>query len=194
MNLGLFNELLEALERVGQHIMAAARLPKKRRAELLEVLSDTYEMLDRVLLMVIGRIGRVLDRAERGAREEFAVELSKLAWDSEWLDATREMSISSGLRRMHAELRRAPSRLLSRAAVDDWDALKELMERTMDDEGGLAEEIGRMLMTLSASGSQASASDEDFSRAQNALSDARSSLENERRRLIRAEVKIYDVL
>ena len=66
MNLGLFNELLEALERVGQHIMAAARLPKKRRAELLQVLSDTYEMLDRVLLMVIGRIGRVLDRAERG--------------------------------------------------------------------------------------------------------------------------------
>ena len=95
---------------------------------------------------------------------------------------------------MHAELRRAPSRLLSRAAVADWDALKELMERTMDDEGGLAEEIGRMLMTLSASGSQASASDEDFSRARNALSDARSSLENERRRLIRAEVKIYDVL
>ncbi len=94
MNLGLFNELLEALERVGQHIMTAARLPKKRRAELLQVLSDTYEMLDRVLLMVIGRIGRVLDRAERGAREEFAVELSKLAWDSEWLDATREMSIS----------------------------------------------------------------------------------------------------
>jgi len=190
----LLSELLDALERVGQYVLTAARLPKKRRDELLDVMSKTYEVLDRVLLMVIGRIGRVIDRAERGARDEFASELSNLGWYEEWLDSSREMSLSSGLRRMHAEMRRAPTRLFTRKAVKDWDALQEMMERTMDDEGGLAEQIALMLTGLSRSAERARTSDEDFHDAWAQLTAAREALQNERKRLIKAETKIYSVL
>lgn len=190
----LIKELLDALERVGQYVLTAARLPRKRREELLKVLSATYEVLDRVLLMVIGRIGRVIDRAEQGDRAEFASELANLGWYEEWLHSTREMSLSSGLRRMHAELRRAPTRLFTRKAVKDWEALKEIMERTMDDEGGLAEQIALMLTGLSQSAEKARSSDEGFHEAWDQLTAAREALQNERKRLLKAETDIYAVL
>jgi hypothetical protein len=194
VRLALISDLIDALERVGQHILTAARLPRKRRDELLQVLSQTYELLDRVLLMVIGRIGRVIDRAERDAREDFASELSKLGWDEEWLQSTREFSLSSGLRRMHAEMARAPTRLLSRKAVRDWDELKEIMTNTMDDEGGLVEKITIVLEELSGYADGARASEEGFRAAWDKLRAARQAIENERRRLIAAETKIYSVL
>lgn len=190
----LFKDIFDTLERLGQHIVAVARLPKKRRGELLAVLSETYQLLDRVLLMVIGRIGRVVDRAERGERENFVSELSKLEWDQEWLHSEREMSISSGLRKMHAEMERAPSQLLSRAAVKDWEALKEIMSTAMVNEGGLAQEIALMLGNVARLSDDARISDEGFSHALTELNSARESLENERKRLIKAEVQIYSVL
>jgi hypothetical protein len=169
-------------------------LSKKRRDELLKVLTDTYELLDRVLLMVIGRIGRVIDRAERDARDEFARELSHLRWDEQWLQSTREMSLSSGLRRMHAEMERAPSRFLNRRAFRDWEALKAILEETIHDEHGLAEQIGRELGELSRNAKRARSSDEGFHEAWAQLTATREAFENERKRLIKNETGIYDVL
>jgi hypothetical protein len=194
LEINLLSDLLDALERVGKHVATAARLPKKRRNELLDVLDKTYEVADRVLLMVIGRIGRVIDRAERDAQGDFASELSQLGWSEDWLGSSRELSLSSGLRRVHAEMERAPTRFLSRRAVRDWDELKRIMEQTMDDEGGLAEEIGKRLIELSRHADAARSSDEGFRAAWAELSSAREAFESERRRLITAEAKIYSVV
>jgi hypothetical protein len=194
LEIKLLSDLLDALDRVGQYVVTAARLSKKRRSELVEVLSDTYEVLDRVLLMVIGLITRVIDRAERDARDDFATELSKLGYYEEVLEGTREMSLSSGLRRVHAELRRAPTQFLSRRAVKDWDGLTEIMKQTMDDEGGLSEQIASMLLDLSNQAEQARSSDQGFHGAWAELKATREALMNERRRLIKAETKIYSVL
>jgi hypothetical protein len=194
VRLALVNDLLDAIERVAQHVLTAARLPKKRRDELLHVLSETYKLLDSVLLMVINGMTRVIDRAERGEQEEFARELSKLRWGEEWLERTREMSLSSGLRRMHAEMKRGPTRLLSRKAVKDWDALKHLMDRTMLHEDGLAHELSALLGELSSHAEDARASEEGFSHAWSELREAREALDLERQRLIAAEVGIYKVL
>jgi hypothetical protein len=123
----LFTDILGALRSLTQDVLTLAQLPRKRRDELLGILSETYELLDRTLLMVIGRVGRVLERAERGARDDFAHELAELQWDEEWLASTREMSLSSALRRLHPEMETRVTGLPGRKAVKDWKALSEIM-------------------------------------------------------------------
>jgi uncharacterized Zn finger protein len=189
-----FTDLLDALRDLTQDVLAIAQLPRKRRDEVLTVLSETYQLLDRTLLMVIGRIGRVLDRAERDAREEFAHDLSELQWDEKWLASTRELSLSSGLRRLHREMERAVTGLAARKAVKDWKTLSRIMDSTMHDEIGLAQQISADLSGLSRFAEGARTSDEGFARAQVELATTREALEGQRKRLILDESKIYAVL
>lgn len=99
-----------------------------------------------------------------------------------------------GLRRMHAEMQRRPSRAFSRAAVRDWDALTTLIDGSFGNEEDLSKEIADVLGELSGYAEGARSSEEGFSRALDELRAAREALEIERRRLIGDEPRVYDAL
>jgi hypothetical protein len=186
-----FTDILDALERVAKDVRALTKLPKQRRDELLNSLTSAYTVVDGALLLVITRLGKLLERADRGDQNEFASELGRLDLIPEWLQIERDMSLCSSLRRTQAEMRRFFPSLASQAAVLDWQAVDAQMQAMLSGELQLAEYISNRLRVLSASANAARSSQAEFDRARGEVEKASRDLNAERRRLILAESELY---
>lgn len=186
----LISQVLDALERMGVHLARLARLPKKRRAEVRTILNDTYKLLDAALIMVIGAVTRVIDRGNRNRRDEFEALLDNLPWEKDWLERTRDFSMSGSIRDLHSEMQRVPRRLFDKRALEDWQTLEALVSQLMHDEIGLAEEITRRLVAVSKLAVEAKRSEEGFARAMTDLREARSAFDAVREQLIRDNARL----
>lgn len=193
ITLSFFNDLLVAIEKLAADVQKAANLPQQHRDKLREALESAYSTIDAALILVITRLGKIVERADRGATAEFSQELMRLTWDQEWLELESKLSLCSTLRRTKAEMSRLLPRTVSRLVVRDRRALDAQIDAILSNEYQLATYISARLTGL-ADQASAAASAAGFDNARNDVQATLTSLQAERRRLIQDEANLYRVI
>ncbi len=116
-------DLLNALDKVVIGIKSLMNLPENERNKYYQTMSDTHKLIDTTLVMVILRLGDVLELQP----DEFLIEVTRLNNFDEWYRVERELRLCSQLRRLRNTTERIRHKLTGKIAVKDWDGLLEQM-------------------------------------------------------------------
>jgi hypothetical protein len=188
MQIKLFSDLIEALEKITNALRGAASLPKAERERYRQTMAENYRLIDTTLNMIIPRLGDILLPANAPI---FIQEVIKLDNYGDWMRAEREFRLCQSLRAALSELKRFSGQLKAAVSVNDVDALIALMEGTTATEGEVAGFIGNCFQRLANSARTGTAGE---TMLRQDVSDFRDALLAERQRLIRNEIELYSVV
>ena len=184
----LFSDFEAALRQAAIDVAALANIPKKQRRQYLETISDAYRLMDTTLSLVINRVTELVNDAHEGKLLRYKV--GELAYYQPWLDAERHLRLCDNLRFTGREMRSIPGHVAGRFSTHDWEALRELFETFTEGEAALARKIAATMDEVAARAGAAATDTEVLE----ALQEARSDLQAERRRLIEAELAASELV
>lgn len=191
--MGLFSDLISMLEQIAKDVAGLAKIPMKERKEVLELLDQTYSLLDQANLLVMIRLNDVLLEG-RTDQEKLGNELRRLANDKEWLKIERDVRLCSSLSQASIEWKRWSKRLPQEIALSDRGGFRFLVDDILEGERALADFIGKTLETLSGMADEAEESVDKQAEALDAVRAMRDVLRGERRRLIEAQIASYALI
>jgi hypothetical protein len=187
MEIKLFTDLINALDKVVKGLKAIADQPREERDMYRATLDETFQLIDAALSMVIIRLGDVALK-EGG---DFIDEVYRLESFDGWIETERSFRICMSLRSALDETQRARTRLAGQISVADWDRLIDHMDQILRTEGELANFISRSLDKLARYPDKSGVSEQDV---RNKVRAFRAALIKERQRLIRQEIKLYEII
>src|SRR5690349_13693849 len=125
MELKLFTDLIDAIEKSINALSKISNLPKDTRDQLRTTFEETFKLLDTSLNMVTIRISEIL-RMEKAT--EFKKEIKQLNNDVGWTQAEREFRLCKSLRHTVNETQRLKQKILKFVSVQNWTAMQNQME------------------------------------------------------------------
>jgi hypothetical protein len=134
MELKLFADLIDALDKIARGLKAAANFPKDQRDRYRQTMDETYRLIDTALNMVIIRLGDIMLCSDK----EFVEEVGKLDNYSDWMRAEREFRLCKSLRAALSETEKLRQELIGKIITKDWDALCNEMRNALTTEQELA--------------------------------------------------------
>jgi hypothetical protein len=190
MEVKIFTDVIDALQKVGEAIISIKNIPKAQRKRISLAVEESFTLLNSAINLVLHRLGDLLSE---DSRSEFIRELKKLDNDREWWELERDVHLCRGLREAHPEidsfrLSKMPLRLGSR----DWENVRVLVDEVLEREGELAKFIGRKLSTLSAMAEQAKSSDEGYKKTIASIKRVQRKLRKDRKRLLASELSFVE--
>jgi len=189
----VFSAAIAALERLGGLIRDAVQIPKRRRKEYLDAVTDAFTLLQTAVLLVETRLGDLLriqdDPAlDNGAKQRrFVQELAGLDNTKRWLELEREVALCRSLQLTSNRLGDAANVVVNGLAFKDQQAIYSLIDDVLERERMLAEHISSSLVQLSDMAPAARASADGRAAAWRAVERQRKRVTAERRQLIEAE-------
>lgn len=192
MQVKLFSDVIDALEKVGKAVLSIKNIPARQRKRYQDAVKDAFTLLNSAVNLVLHRLGDVL---LADTKKEFVTELRRLDNSKEWWKLEREVRLCRKLREVHPEidgftLTKMPLRLGSR----DWNSVRILVDQILEREGELADYISSRLTRFAGMASKAGRSSKESDRARKSISRARKALEKERVRLLSAELQFLKAI
>jgi hypothetical protein len=176
MDIALFKDVLDALDRIGGWLKSASSLPKKERDEYIKVLDDTYTAIDAAFVLVITRLRDILDPVHA---DEFYYEVRNLGNTQEWLDTERKVRLCASLRATRIEMDKIKKRLSGKVSINDWGDLERSIDLLLMDEAQIAKYLSDRLDSLAQNPSHTN------------VEGVMESLKEDRRKLIKQQTEIY---
>lgn len=191
MELKLFTDLIDALDKVAGGLKAIVNLPKAERETIRRTLDETYRLIDTTLNMVIIRLGDIVLQAPN---DDFLREVARLDNYNEWMQAEREFRLCRSLRVALRETETLAGRLAGAVSAKDWGALLQQMQTILATEGEVALFIGQRFLQLATDARSAEQDTERTQSVRDALAAIRASLVAERQKLIKQELALYEIV
>jgi hypothetical protein len=191
MDIKLFTDLIDALNKVADGLKAIVNLPKAERETIRQTLDETYRLIDTTLNMVIIRLGDIQLQA---SDDDFLREVAQLDNYNEWMQAEREFRLCRSLRVALRETETLASRLTGAVSTKDWDALLQQMQAILATEGEVALFIGQRFQQLANDARSAGQNPGLIQSVRDALAAFRASLVAERQELIKQELALYEIV
>ena len=189
MNIKIFSDAIGVLKEVGKGVAALKDLPGKERDHYREVISETYSLLDSAVILVLNRLGDLLQIEED---DVFIRELRGLNNYDEWTGIERAVRLCSNLRAAGREMRKFESKLIDRIALTSPNDFFHLVRVILEQgEKALANFISESLSRLADMADGAEQSAAGFSEAKGAVRETRDALRKERENLIASEIEFY---
>jgi hypothetical protein len=188
MQLSVFKDAVDALEKLARDLVELKNIPRKKRAQFREAVAKSYQLLNTATNLVFLRLGDVLLLQDRAA---FVSELRKLDNNAEWINLERDVRLCSNLRDVHGTMDTLLSRMVHFPGRD-WSNARVLVDQLLEREGTLADYIGGRLSHLAREAGQAATSENGYQKARLAVQRVRDNVKRERARLLRSEVKFLD--
>jgi hypothetical protein len=190
MEIKVFTDVIDALEKVCKAVIAITEIPKSQRQKIVLAVEESFTLLNSAINLVIHRLGDLL---LEDSKELFIKDLRRLDNHHEWSDLEREMRLCRRLREVHSEidsftLRTMPLRMGSK----DWKNVRVLVDEILEREGELASFISRKLSALSDLAKEAKSSDDGYKKTVRTIKRVRTRLRRERQRLIEAELTFLE--
>jgi len=189
MELNIFSDVIDALEKLANAAISLKDIPKRQRKRYQEAVAESYSHLNSAANMVFLRLGDLLNMK----KAQFLDDLQRLDNNAEWLTLERDVRLCSNLRMTYPEMDDFLSRMIQ-FSRPDWDKARDLVDRLLEREGTLADFISSSLARLAQMASKARVSADEYKKAREAVSQVREAVRNERTRLIRSEVAFLDAL
>lgn len=181
----IFTDLLDAIERAFGVIKKITDLPKGIRDELRNTLDETFKLMDTTLNMIIIRLSEIIRITDDAT---FLNEVSQLSVDASWTKAEREFRLCKSLRHSVNEAHRLKNSLLNHISIVEWSEMQNQMQAILYGEDRLGNYISDKFQSLAFSASQSKTPKE----IKDDLIQLQSSLNSERRRLIKMEMDLYE--
>jgi hypothetical protein len=192
MGIKIFSDMIDAFDKVVEDIVKIKNLTKQQREHYREVISNTFNIFDQALLLVISRLRTLADIK---VEDKFAEELGKLNYDIEWLDIERKIRLCDGLRAAAREMEGLWNRFSGKISTKNWEAFNQKVNSMLTvGEAELASFISRSLDHLAAMSSSISDSQLNFKKAKTAVQETTDALKKERDTLITAELKFKNLI
>ena len=185
MNIKLFSDIFDAIEKALNAIKKISNMPKETRDELRNTFDETFKLLDTSLNMVTIRLGEILRISDDST---FNLEASQLSFDASWINAEREFRLCSSLRHTISETQRLRSSLLNHISINDWDEMKNQMEAILQGEDRLGNYIANKFNEIPITTNSQNKTTQEI---KDELIKFQLSLNSERRRLIEMEIDLY---
>jgi hypothetical protein len=189
-----FSDLVTMIEQIAKDVVTLKGLPKKERQKALELIDETYRLLDQAILLITTRLSDVLLEAPGKGKMALAYELERLANGKEWLELERDVRLCRSLSTASIEWRRLSGRLGQRLTLHDRPGFNLLVDDILEGERSLADFISRELRGLSKLAETSITSAADRKNALTAVRVMRDALYADRRMLIEAQVASYSLI
>lgn len=190
MKIEFSGDLLNALEKVVTGIKSLMNLPENERNKYYQTMDDTYKLIDTTLVMVIIRLGDILEFQS----DEFLIEVTRLSNYDDWYRAERELRLCRQLRRVRNDTERIRYQLPGKIAVTDWDSLLKEMQNLLTNEDELAFFLSSKFFELSDFAKTVLRNAQPEKAIRDRVEAFRNSLNAERQRLMRQELKLYELM
>jgi len=182
----LFTELFDAIEKTVVALKKLVDIPKEIRDELRTTFDETFKLLDTSLNMITIRLGEIVRITDE---QNFKDEVGQLSYDASWTQAEREFRLCSGLRHVVNETERLREKVLKRISVQDWEEMQKQIQKVFLGEAELGNFIANKFQEFSNININ---QDTTIQQVKDELKKLQSTLSNERRRLIKMEIDLYD--
>jgi len=189
MDIKLFSDAIDALEKVGKALVHLTNVPTEQRQRYVKAVGEAFGLLDSALMLVINRLG---DISQITDQNEFLTELARLNNVKEWTAIERDVRLCRNLRLAHAELDTFTLHFMAEIKGADWENVRRLVDQVLEREGQLADFIAASLNDLAARAASARTDQTKYSQAQGAVEQVSNVVKQERRRLIAAELQFLD--
>ena len=189
VSLDLFTDFIKAARDVVGIIKDLKDIPKKTRREYIDVIDETMSLLDSALLLVIHRLGDLLNIA-RTEPSKFPNELARLQDYDEWLNIERSIRLCSSLRITASEM----GGLVHKISLRDYDAVDKLMSAIFSTEAELAGFISQSLEGLSKLWKGAEQSEDKFKEAVEEVQKVKNAFRHQKNSLIETQVEFYRII
>jgi len=177
MDIKLFTDLTDSLDKIGGWLKSAANLPKNERDKYRDVLDDTYSIIDAGFLLVITRLSDILDPAHS---DRFDFEVRNLGNKKEWLETEKKIRLCASLRRTRKEMDTLKGDFAGAISTSDWKKLKEDIDPLLEViEGEIARHLSDQLVWL------------DQNPTRSNVEAVMESLKEDRRKLIQKQIETY---
>jgi hypothetical protein len=192
MEIKVFSDMIDALEKAGRGFVALVDLSASERQRYREVLGETYSLLDSAIMLVVIRLGDLLQLSDQD-RISFLEELRGLDNFKEWSRIERDVRLCSNLRAARRDMSTLGNRLRVQVAVGNSPDFRDLLDFVLESEGSLADFISNSLTKLAQLADEAQSGSRGYKRAVKAVHETRESLKMERQKLITSEIKFYSL-
>lgn len=182
MDVKIFTDVIDALEKVGKALVALKNIPKQKRERYITAVTDAFTLLDSAITLVINRLG---DVAANQNDADLRSELLRLDSSKEWLAIERDVRLCRNLRIAHAEVDSFVLSFMAELSGRDWDNVRCLVDQVLEREGELADFIASSLSRLAGLARDPTA----FKKARAEVDATASAVKAERRRLIASELE-----
>jgi len=191
MEIRLFTDVLDAAERFFKLVVGLKDVGREERKRYYETIEETYRLLDTSLLLVVTRLGDIVNKGAEGRQGEAIAALVSLDNPDWWYAVEREFGLCSNLRRLRSEMDTLAA-LPGPQVVQDWQDLKAMIDRILNSERDLADYIAYTLRNLAAAGNGSGLSEAAYRQAIDAARQARDGMVAQRRDLIRQQRDIME--
>ena len=188
MEIKIFTDVIDALEKLGNLISKIKDFPKRERDKYITAATEAFTLLDSALVIVINWLG---DLAHNENDNDFMKELSQLEETKGWMDIERDVRLCRNLRIAGADLKSLYWCFKNTLNGNDEKNMKDLVDQVLEQEYKLAEFISSAFSTL-AGIANPSTPMENCEKARSAVDTVREKAKSERQRLIRSELRFLD--
>jgi hypothetical protein len=188
MEIKLFTDVLDASKQVVKDIVGLKNVGANERQRYYETIEETYRLLDTSLLLVVARLGDIVNKDAEGRPGDATSALVSLDNADWWYEREQEFGLCSNLRRLRNEMDTL-SALPGPQVVKDWANLKMMIDGILHNERQLADYIAQTLHYLAAWGRMPSSS---YGQAIAATRQAHAVLLAQHRDFIRQQRDIMD--
>lgn len=186
-----FSDLRDALGTLVKDVSGLADIPKKEREKYLRVLDETMSLLDHALLLMISRLGDLLNMASRSDQKGFTLELRALDNASDWYKIERDVRLCLNLRNTCREMSSLIDNLKAHLSLREPDEIRRLFYLIFGAEVTLADLISTELKGLAQ---LPTGSKEEYEHAVERVRQTRDLLAEERKRLISIQTEAYKLV
>ena len=191
MEIKIFSDAIDALEKVAKAVIALQSIPKQERQRYKAAVKDSYALMNSAVNLVFLRLGDILLLDKKG---EFLKEVRRLDNAQEWLQLERDVRLCNKLRDVHGEIDNfVLSRMIIRLGSRDWDKVRQLVDELLEREGTLADYLSASLRKLARQASVATRSSQEYANLRRSVTQTRRVVERERQRLIASELEFIKV-
>lgn len=187
----IFTDVIDALEKVGKGVVAVNDLPRKTRQSYADTVSEAFAIMDSALGLIYTRLG---DLCLIENQDDFLKELARLDNVSEWTQIEKDMRLCRNLRAVHREMESFVPSKMGQLAVADWDNLQRRISQIIHREGELADFICRALSKLAQGAGPARDSARGYENIRRTVLKTKNAVKTERQRLIGSELEFLDSL
>ena len=189
VNLDVFSTAREAIKGLASDISKLNEIPIKTRKKYIEVIDETMTLLDSALLLVIHRLGELLQLAD----DEFRKQLSQIDYEGQWMDMERSIRLCKNLRLSMTEMSNVMNSLLAEIALSRKDEVSRSLSNLLAAEAELAGIISSLLRELAIAADDAKLPS-DIGALREDTKQARDSFRQERDRLIQDQIAIMNYI
>jgi len=177
MDIKLFSDLIDSVDKIGGWLKSAVDLPKNERDKYRDVLDDTYSVIDAGFLLVITRLSDILDPAHS---DRFDYEVRNLGNKKEWLETEKKIRLCASLRKTRKDMDTLKGDLAGAISTSDWKKLKEEIDFLLNiGEGEIAGHLSNQLVWLAQNPTRSN------------VEAVMESSKEDRRKLIQKQIETY---